>query len=72
MGGAGRWCVAGKHDPLEIRGSGRENEMKPETWHYGLVAKWWSEFNDDFRPHEIPYFQAFIERDVQSRTKVGE
>ena len=22
--------------------------MKPETWHYGLVAKWWSEFNDDF------------------------
>jgi SAM-dependent methyltransferase len=27
------------------------------------VAKWWSEFNDDFRSHEIPYFQKFIERD---------
>jgi len=40
----------------------RENESnaaseiarKPGTT---LVAKWWSEFNDDFRPHEIPYFQ---------------
>jgi SAM-dependent methyltransferase len=34
----------------------------PQAWHYGLVAKWWSEFNDDFRPHEIPYFQRHIER----------
>jgi SAM-dependent methyltransferase len=31
------------------------------TWHYGLVARWWSEFMDDFRPHEIPYYQRFIE-----------
>jgi SAM-dependent methyltransferase len=34
----------------------------PRTWHYGLVAKWWSEFNDDFRPHEVPYFRRHIER----------
>jgi SAM-dependent methyltransferase len=34
----------------------------PQTWHYGLVARWWAEFNDDFRPHEIPYFQRYIER----------
>ena len=33
-----------------------------ETWHYGLVAKWWAEFNDEFRPHEIPYFQRYIEQ----------
>ncbi|MFO7589394.1 MAG: class I SAM-dependent methyltransferase [Acidimicrobiia bacterium] len=33
----------------------------PQTWHHGLVAEWWSEFNDDFRPHEIPYFQRFVE-----------
>ena len=39
----------------------RNSEEAPQTWHYGLVAKWWSEFNDDFRPHEIPYFQKFIE-----------
>jgi SAM-dependent methyltransferase len=34
----------------------------PQTWHYGLIAKWWSEFNDDFRPHEVPYFQHYVER----------
>ncbi|HXY85723.1 MAG TPA: class I SAM-dependent methyltransferase [Gaiellaceae bacterium] len=34
----------------------------PQTWHYGLVAKWWAEFNDDFRPHEIAYFQRHVER----------
>jgi len=34
----------------------------PQTWHYGLVAQWWAEFNDDFRAHEIPYFLRFVER----------
>src|SRR3954471_4387091 len=33
---------------------------EPQTWHYGLVAKWWSEFNVD--GPEVPYFQAIIER----------
>ena len=46
-------------------------EKAPQTWHYGLIAKWWSEFNDDFRPHEIPYFQKFIERDGQPALDVG-
>ena len=32
-----------------------------QTWHYGLIARYWAEFNDDFRPHEIPYFQRFLE-----------
>jgi len=27
-----------------------------------LVARWWAEFNDGFRPHEVPYFQRYIER----------
>jgi SAM-dependent methyltransferase len=35
---------------------------EPQTWHYGLIATWWSEFNDGFRPHEIPYFRRFIEQ----------
>ena len=26
-----------------------------------MIARWWYEFNDDFRPHEIPYFQRFVE-----------
>ena len=42
-----------------------------ETWHYGLIAKWWAEFNDDFRSHEIPYFQRYIERDGQPALDVG-
>lgn len=50
---------------------GRRIERQPETWHYGLVAKWWSEFNDDFRPHEVAYFQAFIARDGQPALDVG-
>jgi SAM-dependent methyltransferase len=32
-----------------------------QTWHYGLIAKWWAEFNDDFRPHEVLYFRRYIE-----------
>jgi SAM-dependent methyltransferase len=34
---------------------------EPQTWHYGLIARYWAEFNDDFRPHEMPYFQRVIE-----------
>jgi SAM-dependent methyltransferase len=41
------------------------------TWHYGLVAKWWAEFNDDFRPHEVPYFQRYIERAGQPALDVA-
>jgi SAM-dependent methyltransferase len=32
----------------------------PQTWHHGLVAKWWAEFNQD--GPEIPYFQKHVER----------
>jgi SAM-dependent methyltransferase len=34
---------------------------EPQTWHYGLIARYWAEFNDDFRSFEIPYFQRFVE-----------
>lgn len=30
-----------------------------ETWHYGLVAKWWSEFNQN--GPEVAYFRGFVE-----------
>jgi SAM-dependent methyltransferase len=33
---------------------------KPQVWHYGLVARWWSEFNSD--GPEIAYFKALIEK----------
>src|SRR3982750_3073220 len=42
-----------------------------QTWHYGLIAKWWAEFNDDFRPHEIPYFQRHIEQGGEPAVDVG-
>jgi SAM-dependent methyltransferase len=29
------------------------------TWHYGLVARWWAEFNQD--GPEIEYFKPFVE-----------
>ena len=30
-----------------------------ETWHHGLVAKWWAEFSND--GPEIEYFRGFVE-----------
>jgi len=31
----------------------------PTTWHYGLVARWWAEFNVD--GPEIDYFRRHVE-----------
>ena len=44
-----------------------ENELNPTkselsgTWHYGLMARWWAEFNKA-QPHELAYYRAAIER----------
>jgi len=35
----------------------------PQTWHYGVVARWWAEFN--VSGPEIAYFQKFVEEDGQ-------
>ncbi len=35
-------------------------EHEPQTWHYGVVARWWAEFNTD--GPEIAYFRQFVER----------
>ena len=32
---------------------------KPQTWHYGVVAKWWGEFNTS--GPEVAYFQTYVE-----------
>ncbi|HET6845541.1 MAG TPA: class I SAM-dependent methyltransferase, partial [Anaerolineales bacterium] len=32
---------------------------QPQTWHHGLVARWWSEFNTG--GPEIDYCRAFVE-----------
>ncbi len=49
----------------------RTQEDAAETWHHGLVATWWAEFNDDFRPHEIPSFRRHVERDGQPALDVA-
>jgi SAM-dependent methyltransferase len=36
---------------------------QPQTWHHGIVARWWAEFN--VTGPEISYFQTFIEDDGQ-------
>jgi hypothetical protein len=33
---------------------------RPQTWHYGLLAQWWAEFN--VGGPEIAYYQKLIER----------
>jgi SAM-dependent methyltransferase len=33
--------------------------MLPQTWHYGVVARWWAEFN--LSGPEIDYFRTFVE-----------
>ena len=47
--------------------AGREQE--PQTWHHGIVARWWAEFNLD--GPEISYFQKFIEDDGQPALDVA-
>ena len=43
--------------------------MAPQTWHYGLVAKWWAEFIEG--GPEIDYFRRFIEGDGQPALDVA-
>lgn len=40
-----------------------------KTWHYGLVAQWWAEFNTD--GPEIAYFQKIIEQNGAPALDVG-
>lgn len=37
---------------------------QPQTWHYGLIAQWWAEFNVA-RPEEFAYYRAIIAQNGQ-------
>ncbi len=41
----------------------------PQTWHYGLVARWWAEFNSG--GDEIPYLRELIESEGGPALDVG-
>jgi hypothetical protein len=32
----------------------------PQTWHHGVVAKWWAAFNTEGGP-ELAFYQQFVE-----------
>lgn len=40
------------------------------TWHYGLIARYWAEFNEP-EPAELAYYQAAIERFGQPALDLG-
>jgi SAM-dependent methyltransferase len=44
-------------------------EVGTETWHYGLIAKWWAEFNWD--GEDIAYHQALIEHSGEPALDLG-
>jgi SAM-dependent methyltransferase len=37
---------------------------QPRTWHYGLIARWWAEFNTP-DPTALAFYRGVIERDGQ-------
>lgn len=37
---------------------------QPQTWHYGLIARWWAEFNEA-DPEELAFYREAIERNGQ-------
>jgi SAM-dependent methyltransferase len=43
---------------------------QPQTWHYGLVARWWAEFNAA-DPAELAFYRSIIERDGQPALDLG-
>lgn len=43
---------------------------EPQTWHYGLMARWWAEFNTA-EPEELAYYRAAIERFGQPALDLG-
>jgi SAM-dependent methyltransferase len=44
-------------------------DTEPRTWHYGVVARWWAEFN--VTGPEIAYFQRFVEDEGQPALDVA-
>jgi SAM-dependent methyltransferase len=45
-------------------------DEQPQTWHYGLMARWWAEFNVA-EPAELAYYRAAIEHSGQPALDLG-
>ncbi len=42
----------------------------PQTWHYGLIARWWAEFNEP-DPAELAFYRTVVERNGQPALDLG-
>jgi SAM-dependent methyltransferase len=47
-----------------------DDDVDSGTWHYGLIARWWAEFNVA-EPEELAYYQTAIERFGQPALDLG-
>ncbi len=45
-------------------------DERPQTWHYGLIARWWAA-SDPPEPEELAYFRGAIERFGQPALDLG-
>ena len=43
---------------------------QPQTWHYGLIARWWAEFNVA-KPEELNFFRELVARHGQPVLDLG-
>jgi SAM-dependent methyltransferase len=50
--------------PIKLEQGQEAMDEQPQTWHYGLVARWWAEFNHA-DPMELAFYQHFIAHDGQ-------
>jgi SAM-dependent methyltransferase len=42
----------------------------PQTWHYGLIARWWAEFNEP-DPRELAFYRDIIEQNGEPGLDLG-
>jgi SAM-dependent methyltransferase len=45
-------------------------DATPQTWHYGLVARWWAECNP-VEPEELAFYRSWIENDGEPALDLG-
>ena len=55
--------------PAARRGGVMGND--PQTWHYGLIARWWAEFNTEPALEELAFYRAVVERNGQPALDLG-
>jgi SAM-dependent methyltransferase len=55
----------GRAGRVSLRKDVPNMDAQPLSWHYGLMARWWSEFNMKATSEEVSFFRALIAADGQ-------